>query len=136
MNRIISFFLAIIAFFTNLFSGVFNTKELFRNDYNIPADPVPYSRIDTAPKEDWAAKYIWDSSDCAEENVWMCMRKSVDISSVPSSLTAFISADSRYWLYINGENVVFEGSVKRGPTVDGSYLIRLKSLRTSETAGT
>ena len=121
MNRIISFFLAIIAFFTNLFSGVFNTKELFRNDYNIPADPVPYSRIDTAPKEDWAAKYIWDSSDCAEENVWMCMRKSVDISSVPSSLTAFISADSRYWLYINGENVVFEGSVKRGPTVDGSY---------------
>ena len=82
---------------------------------------MPYSRIDTAPKTDWKANFIWDSSDGSEENVWMCFRKTVDLAEAPGTLTAFISADSRYWLYINGKAVVFEGSVKRGPTPADSY---------------
>ena len=121
MNRIISFFLAVIAFFSDLFGGGTNMKPLFKNEYTIPESTVPYSRIDTSPKTDWKAKYIWDSSDAGEENVWMCMRKSADIDDVPQSLTAYISADSKYRLYINGETVVFEGGTKRGPTADGSY---------------
>jgi hypothetical protein len=32
-----------------------------------------------------------------------------------------ISADSKYWLYLNGELVVREGGLKRGPVPDGSY---------------
>ena len=121
MNKIISFFLAVISFFSSLFGGGVNIKPYFKNDYNIPEKTLPYARIDTAPKTDWQAEYIWDSSDGSEENVWMCFRKEADISEVPDTLTAYISADSRYWLYINGETAVFEGSVKRGPCPDGSY---------------
>ena len=96
-------------------------KPYFQNDYTIPDRTAPYTRIDTTPKTDWTAKFIWDASDGSEENVWMCFRKTVDLSAAPKALTAFISADSRYWLYINGETVVFEGSVKRGPTADDGY---------------
>lgn len=121
MNRIISFFLAIILFFSEMFAGVFNMKPYFKNEYTIPESTVPYTRISTAPKTDWTARFIWDSSDGSEENVWMCLRKTVDVSQVPETLNAYICADSKYWLYINGETAVFEGGVKRGPSPDDSY---------------
>ena len=120
MNKVISFFMAVFAFFSALFSCGTGQRS-FKNEYSVPEKTVPYSKIDTTPKTDWTAKYIWDSSDGSEENVWMNFRKTVDLSETPKSLTAFVSADSKYWLYINGENVVFEGGVKRGPTSDGSY---------------
>ena len=120
MNKIISFFMAVVSFISALFSGL-TSKPYFRNNYEVPESVLPYSRIDTTPKTDWTANYIWDSSDGSEENVWMCFRKAVEISKTPETLTAFISADSKYWLYINGETVVFEGSVKRGPTDNDSY---------------
>ncbi|MBO4342636.1 MAG: glycoside hydrolase [Clostridia bacterium] len=121
MTRVISFFMAVIAFFSNLFSGWFNIKPYFSNDYTVPGSTVPYTRVDTAPKTDWNARFIWDSSEGSEENVWMCLRKSADIAQVPAELKAYISADSRYWLYINGQTAVFEGSVKRGPAPGDGY---------------
>lgn len=51
----------------------------------------------------------------------MRFRKTADLAAVPASLTALIAADSRYWLFINGVPVVFEGSAKRGPTPEGGY---------------
>ena len=120
MNRLISFFLAVAAFFSSLFSGK-TDQPYFKNEYTIPETVTPYRQIDTAPKTDWTAQYIWDSSDGSEENVWMCFRKVVELSEVPETLTAYLSADSKYWLYINGETVVFEGGVKRGPTAEDSY---------------
>ncbi len=107
----------------SIFSGCsfMNKQPSFKNEYEIPETLAPYTRIDTTPKTDWTAKYIWDASDGIEENVWMCFRKTVELSDAPASLTAFLSVDSRYWLYINGEPVVFEGGVKRGPTPDGAY---------------
>ncbi|MBR4451929.1 MAG: alpha-L-rhamnosidase N-terminal domain-containing protein, partial [Clostridia bacterium] len=120
MNRIISFFMVLTSFFSALFGGGGN-RTYFKNEYTVPKTLVPYAQIETAPKDDWKANYIWDSSDGTEQNVWMCFRKSVELSSVPKKLNAFISADSKYWLYINGESVVFEGGVKQGPTPDGSY---------------
>ncbi|MBQ6267294.1 MAG: glycoside hydrolase [Clostridia bacterium] len=120
MNRIISFFMAVAAFFSSLFGGK-TGEPSFKNDYDVPETSVPYRRIDTTPKTDWTADYIWDASDGSEENVWMCFRKTVELSELPETLTACISADSKYWLYINGEPVVFEGGVKRGPTLQDSY---------------
>ena len=35
--------------------------------------------------------------------------------------TMLIAADTKYWLYINGVLVVFEGGLKRGPTPTGGY---------------
>ena len=112
--------MAVISFFSSLFGSAEN-KPYFKNEYTVPEKILPYTRIETAPKTDWKAKFIWDSSDGSEENVWMCLRKTVALEKVPQTLTAFISADSKYWLYINGETVVFEGGVKRGPAPDGSY---------------
>ena len=105
-------------------SGCGNMKKTqipFQNAYELPARLPSYSRIDVTPKTDWTASYIWDDSAGDEENVWMCFRKTFDLQRVPKELTACISADSKYWLWINGELAVFEGGVKRGPTPDGSY---------------
>lgn len=40
---------------------------------------------------------------------------------MPQKLNAYISCDSKYWLYLNGQNVVFEGGVKRGPSANSCY---------------
>ena len=34
---------------------------------------------------------------------------------------ARIACDSKYWLWINGDLVVFEGQLKRGPTPSDTY---------------
>ena len=93
----------------------------FTNDYKIPNNIPEYQSITMAEKTDWSAKYIWDKENLTEENTWMCFNKKVTLENVPEALIAHISADSKYWLYINGENVVFEGGVKRGPDENGSY---------------
>ena len=119
-KRIIAAVLAAAAIF--LMSGCGTMEyQSFRNEYEIPETLAPYTRIDTQPKTDWTAQYIWDASDGSEENVWMCFRKTVVLETVPKDLTAFLSADSKYWLYINGETVVFEGGAKRGPSPDSGY---------------
>ena len=97
------------------------SMRAFRNDYEIPETISSYTRIDTAPKTDWNGQFIWDASDGGEENVWMCLRKTFELKEAPENLTAFVAADSKYWLYINGALVVFEGGVKRGPKPDGGY---------------
>ena len=93
----------------------------YTNDYTIP-DTIPsYSVISTEAKDDWTAKWIWDNKSITEENVWMCFQKTVKLNEIPKEIVAHISADSKYWLYINGETVVFEGSVKRGPDENSGY---------------
>ncbi|MBQ7547192.1 MAG: glycoside hydrolase [Clostridia bacterium] len=120
MNRILSFFLAALSFCSAFFTGG-TDQPFFKNTYTVPETFVPYTQIDRTPKTDWTAKFIWDASDGSEENVWMCFRKTVDLPAQPDTLPAYIAADSKYWLYINGETAVFEGGVKRGPTPSGSY---------------
>lgn len=60
----------------------------------------------------WNANWIWQETD-GPRDTWMCFRKTVPLDSVPSKAIARISADSKYWLWINGELVVFEGQLKR-----------------------
>ncbi len=69
---------------------------------------------------DWQAKWIWDDTNV--QNEWKIFRKTFDVASRPDKVTACISAESRYWLYINGKCAVFEGSLKRGINLeDGFY---------------
>jgi hypothetical protein len=93
----------------------------FTNDYEIPESIPEYSVIETEDKADWQAKWIWDEENLTQNNVWMCFSKTVSLDNIPEELIAHISADSKYWLYINGENVVFEGNVKRGPADGCGY---------------
>ena len=68
-------------------------------------------------------KAMWISSEHAQSttNEWQSFRKVVTIDRVPERLIARIAADSKYWLWINDEMVVFEGSLKRGPSPADTY---------------
>jgi len=55
-------------------------------------------------------------------NQWLAFRSDVFLDEVPDEVIASISADSKYWLWINGELVVFEGCLKRGPNYTDSYI--------------
>ena len=54
-------------------------------------------------------------------NQWVAFRKDVCLDKVPASALARIAVDSKYWLWVNGEAVVFEGGLKRGPNPQDSY---------------
>ncbi|QZE13937.1 hypothetical protein K4L44_15620 [Halosquirtibacter laminarini] len=56
-----------------------------------------------------------------EANQWYQIRKEVTISKSPKELITKIAADSKYWLYINGELAIFEGQLKRGPNHKDTY---------------
>lgn len=56
-------------------------------------------------------------------NRWYAYRKTITLPAVAENqpLIARIAVDSKYWLWINGELVVFEGGVKRGPNPEDTY---------------
>lgn len=69
-----------------------------------------------------SAKWITaDHKDRDAENTWIEFRKDFTLAKDAKSVEALIAADSKYWLWINGEMVVFEGSLKRGPNPRDSY---------------
>jgi hypothetical protein len=67
----------------------------------------------------WAA--INPGSASAQKNLWTCYRKSVSLAEKPNSAPARIAVDSKYWLWINGQMVVREGGLKRGPNPQDTY---------------
>ena len=121
LQTIISYLAIAAAFITSIFSWGDTTMIPYTNDYKIPDSIPEYSVISTKEKTDWTAKWIWDKDNLTEKNVWMCLSKKVNLERKPEELIAHISADSKYWLYINGETVVFEGNVKRGPDKNSGY---------------
>ena len=58
-------------------------------------------------------------------NTWLIYRKDVKLDAVPTEMFADIAADTKYWLWINGEPVVFEGGLKRGPAPNSIYFDRV-----------
>lgn len=56
-----------------------------------------------------------------EPNTWIAYRKDVLVEKVPAAVIARIAVDSKYWLWINGKMVVFEGGLKRGPNPRDTY---------------
>ena len=68
-----------------------------------------------------AAQWINTERCQSRSNTWLVYNKTVEISSIPSSLVARIAADSKYWMWINGKLVVFEGGLKRGPERQACY---------------
>jgi len=121
LQTIISYLAIAAAFISSIFSCGDSAMIPYTNDYKIPDSIPEYTVISTEEKTDWKAKWIWDKENLTEENIWMCFNKKVTLDKIPDKLIAHISADSKYWLYINGETVVFEGSVKRGPDENSGY---------------
>ncbi|EWH10526.1 alpha-L-rhamnosidase Rha78D [Catenovulum agarivorans DS-2] len=65
---------------------------------------------------EWTAEWIWSKERFTDPNSWVVIRKEVNLESVGQNSTAYISADTKYWLWINGQLVVFEGSYTGGPS--------------------
>ena len=122
---IISALLIVAIFVSTYFSPLFllggETMQPYTNNYELPDSIPEYQMLSTGEKTDWSAKWIWDKENLTEKNTWMCFNKKVTLEKQPEELIAHISADSKYWLYINDENVVFEGSVKRGADENSGY---------------
>ncbi len=63
---------------------------------------------------------IITSADAVADGEWICLRKDFTLLST-SDLELRIAADTKYWLWVNGELVIREGGLKRGPTPTDSY---------------
>lgn len=68
----------------------------------------------------WAVPPQDERNEKPESNEWFMFRNRINVSGDFNGLLR-IAADSKYWIYINGEVVVREGGLKRGPVPDGSY---------------
>lgn len=80
----------------------------------------PISGASEVVGNDWKAQWI-GVEDSDKPNTWICFRKDIELSEKPISVPARIACDSKYWLWINGQLVVFDGQLKRGPTPDDTY---------------
>ena len=74
-----------------------------------------------AMADEWTAKWIQAASCKNAVNTWQVFRKQIILNDVPSNMTARIAVDSKYWLWVNGNQVVFEGGLKRGPNPEATY---------------
>lgn len=72
-------------------------------------------------RSDWKAHWITNSWVQSTANTWISYRKEVNVTKRPERLIAKIGADTKYWMWINGELAVFEGGLKRGPSPKGTY---------------
>ena len=66
------------------------------------------------------AQWIWQQED-GPSNTWMSFRKTITIDEIPAIVEANIAVDSKFWLWINGEMVLFEGGLSRGPSQAGDW---------------
>ncbi len=72
-------------------------------------------------QEVWKARWIGKQECRSETNSWLAFKKKVNVSEVPDEMVARIAADSKYWLWINDSLAVFEGGLKRGPSLGDTY---------------
>lgn len=70
------------------------------------------SQLEKGSNTSWKAKWIWQEND-GPNDTWMCLRKNISLDTKPNKAIARIAADSKYWLWINGKLVVFEGQLRR-----------------------
>jgi len=69
----------------------------------------------------WQSQWISAVESKKDTNIWQVFRKNTDLTEKPQRATARIAVDSKYWLWINGEMVVYEGGLKRGPNPHDTY---------------
>lgn len=72
--------------------------------------------------KEWKARWITSDQCQSRTNSWLCFQKTVELPAMDGTpVYADIAVDSKYWMWINGEMVVFEGGLKRGPNPRDTY---------------
>jgi len=69
----------------------------------------------------WQAKWVGIPYAERDTNIWTAFRKEQAVQNIPKKAIAKIATDSKYWLWVNGKLVVFEGELKRGPNPRDTY---------------
>ncbi|GAB4460427.1 MAG: hypothetical protein OHK0029_24400 [Armatimonadaceae bacterium] len=64
-----------------------------------------YNALGAPRHRRWQAKWIWEAGDGKRPNTYCLFRGSFETSSDLSGVTLFITADTRYLLYVNGRYV-------------------------------
>lgn len=77
--------------------------------------------ISFSQDETWRAKWIGLPYVAGDTNIWTCFRKEIVLNKLSDTVKAKVATDSKYWLWINGILVVFEGELKRGPNPNDTY---------------
>ena len=87
---------------------------------------ILFFSVVSANAKDWKALWITTDRCQSATNSWICFRKSVELPAMDGTpVYADIAVDSKYWMWINGEMVVFEGGLKRGPNPRDTYYDRV-----------
>lgn len=71
-----------------------------------------------------AGKWI-TVDDQVQAGQWLNFRKTFSLPNRPKTAKVKLVAESKYWLWINGQLVVFEGQVKNGPAPQSGYFDEL-----------
>lgn len=66
------------------------------------------------------ARQIWIEGENTI-NTWMCLVKDFEYETSAENAIIKVAADSKYRLYVNGQEVLFEGGIKRGPSKHETY---------------
>ena len=66
------------------------------------------------------AKWIWQE-ETGPANTWVAFRKEFNLKDIPENALANIAVDTKYWLWVNGEMILFEGGLARGAAPDTNY---------------
>ena len=82
------------------------------------------SSLDSYKKSDWKGHWIW-TNYCYEDS-YVAFRKVFNLKEKVNEATAYISAESKYFMWVNEELVTIDGSLKRGPTPYDSYYDEVK----------
>ncbi|MCG8385321.1 MAG: hypothetical protein MJA30_07260, partial [Cytophagales bacterium] len=81
---------------------------------------TPRKQINTGSDIPWQAHWITSEKTPGQKNVWLAFRRTFNVKDTALSALR-IAADSKYWLWLNGKLVIFEGGLKRGPTPRDTY---------------
>ena len=80
--------------------------------------PTMFAQENTS---DWGkAQWIWQDA-AGPANTWVAFRKSFELDEIPENALAKIAVDTKYWLWINGDMVRFEGGLARGAAPNTNY---------------
>lgn len=95
-------------------------------------DLVYGDAIEGYKKTDFTANWIWTKT--TSDDSYVAIRKTFTLDKDVEEATMYVSAESKYFLWVNGELTVYDGSTKRGPTLYDSYYdtVTLKNLKKGE----
>ena len=80
---------------------------------------IPYTAEDSSPKMLQEASWIWNGTN--ENNEWVDFQKTFTLDAVPSEAIAEIAVENKYFLSVNGVQVVYEGGLRRGADTETGY---------------